>query len=97
MLGMKHLFSAGNMSFFDCDGVRLLLGLREPGKEQHFNSVLYFRVANIEAAHQTLVSRGVNFIEAPHLVARMQTHDLWICFFRDSEGNTLALMSEVAH
>jgi hypothetical protein len=27
----------------------------------------------------------------------MPKHDLWMTFFRDTEGNVLALMSEVAH
>jgi methylmalonyl-CoA/ethylmalonyl-CoA epimerase len=49
---------------------------------------------NIEAAHATLGERGVPFIDSPHLVARMPDHELWMCFFRDPDGHTLALMSE---
>jgi len=30
------------------------------------------------------------------VIAQMPSHDLWMSFFRDSEGNLLALMSEVA-
>jgi hypothetical protein len=29
------------------------------------------------------------------VIARMPDHDLWLAEFRDSEDNTLALMSEV--
>lgn len=93
-LGMQHLFSAGSMSFFDCDGIRLLLGLPEPG-QQAFSSIIYFRVPDIATAHDALVARGVQFVQTPHVAARMQTHDLWLAFLHDSEGNTLGLMSEV--
>jgi methylmalonyl-CoA/ethylmalonyl-CoA epimerase len=38
--------------------------------------------------------RGVTFRDQPHLIARMPDHELWMTFFNDSEGNTLALMAE---
>jgi methylmalonyl-CoA/ethylmalonyl-CoA epimerase len=94
-LGIKHLFTVPKMSFFDCDGVRLMLGVAEKPEFDHPGSILYFKVADIKAAHQTLASRGVRFEEPPRLVAPMPDHDLWLAFFRDSEGNLLALMSEV--
>jgi methylmalonyl-CoA/ethylmalonyl-CoA epimerase len=59
------------------------------------SAILYFRVADIRGVHSALKSRGVTFIEEPHLVARMKSHDLWISFLKDSDGNTLALMSEI--
>jgi methylmalonyl-CoA/ethylmalonyl-CoA epimerase len=52
-------------------------------------------VPDIHAAVETLGGRGVAFDEVPHLIARMPDHDLWLCVFRDSEGNMLGLMSEV--
>jgi methylmalonyl-CoA/ethylmalonyl-CoA epimerase len=92
-LGLPLLFRAGTLSFFNCGGVRLMLSL--PEKEfDHPGSVLYFTVPDIAAAHATLVSRGVSFLGDPHLIARMPDHELWMAFFRDSEGNTLALMEE---
>jgi len=57
--------------------------------------VLYYKVADINAALAALKGRDVDFIDEPHLIARMPDHDLWMVFFRDSEGNTLGLMSEV--
>jgi methylmalonyl-CoA/ethylmalonyl-CoA epimerase len=97
VLGMKHLFTVPpKMSFFDCAGVRLMLSLPETKEFDHPSSVLYFKVDDIKQAHETLTSRGVGF-EAPlQLTARMETYDLWMGFFRDSEGNFLALMSEQA-
>jgi methylmalonyl-CoA/ethylmalonyl-CoA epimerase len=95
MLGVRHLFDAGpDLSFFDCGGVRLMLS--KPEKDfDHPGSVLYFRVDDIHAAHRILSGRGVEFIDAPHLIARLPDHELWMSFLHDSEGNTLALMSEI--
>lgn len=95
VLGVRHLFDAGpELSFFDCGGVRLMLS--KPEKEfDHPGSVLYFRVDDIHTAHRILSARGVEFIDAPHLVARLPDHELWMTFLHDTEGNTLALMSEV--
>ena len=93
-LGMKHLFSAGTMAFFDCGGVRLMLALPEKPEFDHPSSILYFKVDAIEAAAETLAARGVTFEARPHLVAQLPTHDLWLGFFRDSEDNLLALMCE---
>jgi catechol 2,3-dioxygenase-like lactoylglutathione lyase family enzyme len=94
-LGLPLLFSAGGMAFFDCAGVRLMLSLPEKPEFDHASSILYFTVADIEAAHRRLRSAGVRFEDEPHVIARMPSHDLWMAFFRDSEDNVMALMSEV--
>ena len=93
-LNVKLLFRAGHMSFFDCGGVRLMLSLPETPEFDHPGSVLYFKVPDIVIAHQELAAKGVTFLAEPHLVAKMPDHELWMGFFKDSEGNTLALMSE---
>jgi predicted enzyme related to lactoylglutathione lyase len=94
-LGIKHLFSVpGRMAFFDCDGIRLMLAIPERPDLDHPSSILYFKVQDIEQAHEVLVSRGVHFETKPILVAPMATHDLWLAEFRDSEDNVLALMCE---
>ena len=95
-LGMRLLFQVPpKMAFFDCGGVRLMLSLPEEPEYDHPGSILYFKVEDIQGTHQTLRDRGVELRSDPHLVARMPDHELWMAFFRDSEGNTLALMSEV--
>jgi predicted enzyme related to lactoylglutathione lyase len=97
VLGMSHLFDAGpSMSFFDCGGVRLMLTLPERPEQDHPGSILYFKVNNIQQVHAELVAKAVKFESAPHLVAPMATHDLWMAFLRDSEGNLLALMAEIS-
>ena len=93
-LGMKLLFQAGNLGFFDCAGVRLMLsGAEKPGDT--YSSILYFKVPDIQAASQTLAGRGVVFEQEAHLVARMPDHDLWMAFLRDPDRNLLAIMSEI--
>jgi len=94
-LGMRFLFEVPNLAFFDCGGVRLMLGRAEKPEFDHPGSVLYYKVADITATFAALKGRDVDFIDEPHLIARMPDHDLWMVFFRDSEGNTLGLMSEV--
>ena len=93
-LGMRLLFEVPKMAFFDCAGVRLMLSLPENAEFDHPGSVLYFRVDDIAQAHATLKERGVTFVDEPHLIAKMPDHELWMTFFKDSEGNTLALMAE---
>lgn len=83
-----------SLAFFDCGGIRLMLSLPE-GEFDHAGSVLYFRVGDIHAAHRTLQERGVSFLDAPHVIARLPDHELWMAFFRDPDGNPLAIMSEV--
>jgi methylmalonyl-CoA/ethylmalonyl-CoA epimerase len=94
VLGLKLLFRAGALSFFDCGGVRLMLSAPEKPEFDHPGSVLYFKVDDIDASHRDFKARGVEFIDTPHLIARMPDHELWMTFFRDTEGNTLALMCE---
>ncbi len=95
-LGLPFLFQAPpGMAFFRCGEVRLLLGVPEKPELNHPASIVYYRVPDIASAHQALVERGVKFDGEPHLVHRGNGHELWLAFFRDSEENVLALMSEV--
>jgi methylmalonyl-CoA/ethylmalonyl-CoA epimerase len=96
-LGLQLLFKAPpGLVFFDCGGVRLVLDRAEKPEFDHPSSILYFAVSDIQGAHVKLKESGVQFEDEPHLIAKMPTHDLWMTFFRDSEGNLMALMSEVA-
>lgn len=95
-LGLKFLFSAGPLVFFDADGVRLMLSRAESPEHDHPGSILYFKVADIYAMHAALKERGVRFEDEPHRVADMGSYELWMAFFRDSEGNLLSIMGEIA-
>lgn len=95
-LGLPLLFEAPpQMAFFDCGGIRLMVSAPTEPELDHPGSILYFKVEDIRSVHATYQERGVTFRSEPHLVARMPDHELWMAFFHDSEGNTLALMSEV--
>jgi methylmalonyl-CoA/ethylmalonyl-CoA epimerase len=94
ILGLPLLFVAGTLAFFDCGGVRLMLSPAEKPEFDHPGSILYFNVPDIAAAHRKMQDAGVKFEDAPHLIAKMPTHDLWMAFFRDTEQNFLGLMSE---
>ena len=95
VLGMRFLFEIPQAAFFDCGGIRLMLGPAEDPRFDHPASIVYYRVDDIHEAHRTLVARGVVFEREPHLLARMPDHELWMAFFQDDSGNLLALMSEV--
>jgi predicted enzyme related to lactoylglutathione lyase len=96
VLGMRLLFEVPpKMSFFDCGGVRLMLSLPEGEAYDHPGSILYYQVDDIRATYESLKERGAEFEGEPHLIAKMPDHELWMVFLKDTEGNTLGLMSEV--
>ena len=95
-LGMTFLFQAPpSMAFFDCDGIRLMLGVPDRPELAHPASIIYYKVDDIERVYETFNTRGVEFLVKPHVVASLPTYDLWLADFKDSEDNILALMSEV--
>ena len=96
-LGLRFLFEAPpNLTFFDCGGTRLMITTTEGRNEfEPPGSVLYFFVDDIAGTHSSLRDSGVSFVDEPHMIAKMPDHELWLAEFSDSEGNVLALMSEV--
>src|SRR5574341_1336647 len=86
-LGMKFLFEITNAAFFDCGGVRLMLGVPEKAEFDHRASIIYYRVDDIQSACASLASRGVQFEGQPHIVAHMDNYDFWMAFFRDPDAN----------
>jgi len=96
VLGIPFLFAAPpQMAFFDCGGIRLLVGVMPAGEKAQRGSAIYFKVADIHAVHATLQAQGVAFRAAPHVVHRTPGSELWLSEFTDPDGNQLALMSEV--
>ena len=93
MLGLPHLYSFGDLAFFDCGGLRLFLS---QGDGAAAESILYFEVGDIRAAHDALAARGVRFTHAPHMIHRhADGQEEWMAFFEDNEGRPLAIMSRV--
>lgn len=94
-LGLTLLFQTDNMAFLDCNGLRILLSLPESEEFDHQSSTIYFQVENITAAYEKLKKNEVEVVSEPHLVAKLDSTETWMAFFRDTEGNTHALMSEI--
>jgi methylmalonyl-CoA/ethylmalonyl-CoA epimerase len=95
VLGMKFLFQIPNLAFFDCGGVRIMLDVITNPEFDHPASIIYYRVADIQGATAALAAHDVEIEIAPHVIAKMEDHELWMAFFRDPDRNMLALMSEV--
>ena len=91
-IGLRKLYRFGDLTFFDCAGVRLLL--EKSASVAVTFGCLYFRCADIALTVAELSGRGVTFTDKPHLIARMDDHDLWMAFFKDPDGHTLAVMQE---
>ena len=95
-LGMRFLFKAPpGLGFFDCGGVRLMLDAPAKSQAANYASIIYYKVADLDATFEMLSARHVSFEAKPHFVAKLPDHELWMAFFRDPDGNLLALMSEV--
>lgn len=94
VLGLKHLYSFGDLAFFDCDGLRLYLTQDQSAGDGE--SIIYFRVPDIRAAHTILTDRGITFLSAPHMIHRhADGTEEWLAVFKDNEGRPLAIMTQV--
>jgi methylmalonyl-CoA/ethylmalonyl-CoA epimerase len=94
ILSMKFLFDAGHLAFLQCGDVRLMLTTPEK-PEPRGGTILYYKVADINATCAAIKSRGISLLEEPHLIARMPDHDLWMTSLKDPAGNILGIMCEV--
>ena len=94
-LGLRKLYRYGDLAFFDCAGVRLMLSPPEQGAAvEPGQSVIYFRVPDLALVVRDLAARGVPMVSAPHLLAPMPDHDLWMAFLRDPDNHLIGLMME---
>ena len=95
LLGLRKLYRYGDLCFFDCAGVRLMLSPPENGKAvEAGQGALYFRVPDLAIAVGELRAKGVAIVSEPHLTAPMPDHDLWMAFVRDPDGHLVGLMME---
>lgn len=93
-LGLQLLgrFPPG-LAFFECDGVRIMVS-SVAEESSSGNSVLYFKVRDIHEGQETLKARGVEFTHEPHVIHSAGDYELWMAFFKDPDGNTMAIMDE---
>lgn len=94
-LGMRFLFDAGPLTFFQCGDIRLMLSSSQADAPRG-GTVLYFKVEDIHLVHERLKEKGVDLVQAPHLVARMPDHDLWMMFLHDPDANLIGVMNEAS-
>src|SRR6266542_3511441 len=95
VLGLTFLFSPGpNLAFLEAGSIRIMLSTPQGAGSVGHNSILYFKTSDIVAAHAAFVERGAANEQAPHFVAKMPDHDLWLGFLRDPDGNLIGLMEE---
>jgi catechol 2,3-dioxygenase-like lactoylglutathione lyase family enzyme len=94
-LRLSHLFTFGELAFFDVGGTRLYLRAVQD-EDWRPGSILYFTVEEIRGAYEALVAAGVVTQGAPHRIHQHEDGtEEWMTFFADPDGNTLALMSRV--
>ena len=92
VLGLPHLFTFGKLAFFDCNGIRLMLS-QDSGVAPE--SILYLRTGNIAESYESLKARGVEFINAPHMIHKhADGTEEWLSMFKDPEGRTLGLIAQ---
>jgi methylmalonyl-CoA/ethylmalonyl-CoA epimerase len=91
------VFDPPGLVFFDLEGVRLLLEAGAP------RALLYLDVPDVRKSVEELTGRGVDVVAAPHVIYSHSDGllgpagtDEWLAFIRDSEGNTLGLVSQLA-
>ena len=97
VLRLPHVFTFGDLVFFDCGGTRLFLR-QVPEEEFRVSSTLYFAVDDMTSAVSILEGRGVKFLGAPHMIFKDPETgtEEWFSFFEDPDGNSLSLLSRVA-
>jgi len=97
-VGLKFLFQAPNVAFFDVAGVRLMLGAPESPDVKPAGTVLYFEVEDLDGAFESVRDRGAAVAKngEPHFIANLGAKELWMAFLQDPDGNLFALMSERA-
>jgi catechol 2,3-dioxygenase-like lactoylglutathione lyase family enzyme len=94
-LGLPLLFEAGNMMFFQLEGLRLMIGKEhEPGKPIG-GSLIYFDAPDMDALGAALEAKGIAFTGPAFTLQRTATHELKLREFFDPDGNALALMGLV--
>lgn len=93
-LGLNYLFSTGNMTFMECSGVKIMLATPEKDDKSFLGSIIYFDVDNIHESYDELLNQNVELLSKPHVISESERSKTWMCFFKDSEGNILSLMSK---
>jgi len=91
-LGLKLMFEVSGMAFFDVGGTRLMIGeARLEGALQN-NTYIYFDAGEWQETEAALTERGLKFDRPAEVVQRSEGKEHAIRFFKDPDGNALAIM-----
>jgi methylmalonyl-CoA/ethylmalonyl-CoA epimerase len=93
-LGIKHLFTASGMAFFELGDLRLMLGQAYGPENLGSSTFLYYKVDDIHKAYETFKARGVAAVEDPELAHRAPGMELWLATLKDMDSNPVLLMCE---
>lgn len=94
VLGLPFLFESNGLAFFQCGATRLMLSRPERPELDHPSSIVYFGTDDIQAGRDTLIQRGAQDVGKPHVIAKLPGREVWLCDWKDSEGNLMCLMEE---
>lgn len=92
VLGLKLMFEVSGMAFFDAAGTRLMIGQAENTAPLQNNTYIYFDAGDWHTTEAALASRGLKFERAAEIVQRAEGKEHALRFFKDPDGNALAIM-----
>ena len=93
VVALPFLFETNGLAFFNCGGVRLMLS--KPDRPEHaVSSMLYLGTNDISGATEALRAGGARIEAEAHMIARLETVEVWLSHWIDSEGNHMAWMQE---
>jgi catechol 2,3-dioxygenase-like lactoylglutathione lyase family enzyme len=92
VLGLPLMFEVSGMAFFDAGGTRLMIGPAHHQGPLQNNTYVYFDAGDWHATETTLEGRGLKFERPAEIVQRADGKEHAIRFFKDPDGNALAIM-----
>jgi methylmalonyl-CoA/ethylmalonyl-CoA epimerase len=96
VLGLTFLFWAPpSLAFLQCGPTRVMLNGDPQAKPPAGGPILYWAVADIQAAFAAITGKGAPVKEAPKAIARVGGREVWLGFTEDPDGHPVGLMSEV--
>ena len=97
VLGLPLLFEVSGMAFFKAGDTRLMVGTNGTGDlSPRDGTCFYFDAPDLPRLAEGLQARGVEFMGPAEVLQRTAEGELQLRFFRDPDGNLLALMGMVA-
>jgi len=96
VLGLTFLFSAPpSLAFLKCGPTRVMLNGNPQAAPPAGGPILYYAVADIQAAFAAITAKGAPIKEAPKAIATVGGREVWLGFTEDPDGRAVGLMSEV--